>query len=564
MRPTTKTRVYLLGIICLTIITALLAWPKGPDFLRDEVKLHLGLDLAGGAHLVYEADVAEVPAGEQAQAVAGTRDVIERRVNALGIGEPVVQTNRTDTGYRIIVELPGVSDVKQAIKMIGETPVLEFKEMASPVPLTAEEKTANETFNTGQSQKAATILAELKNSTDATFSAKATAVSEDVGSKDKGGDIGFVAQGMLVPEFEDVLFNKLKDGEMYGEVVTTDYGYHLIRRVATQCKDKASSKVIACPAGAIDPEKVTQEVQGRHILLLARSTSAKMPADTWQNTPLSGKQLKVAKVIFDQQSGLPIISLEFNDDGAKLFEQITERNVNQQVAIFLDGEVISAPRVNEKISGGKAVITGNFTIVESRELAKRLNAGALPVKITLISQQQIGATLGQESVQDSFLAGVIGMILIMIFMISYYRLPGVVAAISLCIYGLILIAIFKLVPVVLTLSGVAGFILTIGLAVDANVLIFERLKEELRAGKSLQAAIDEGFSRAWTSIRDSNVSTLITAFVLIWLGESLIKGFGITTALGIFVSMFAAMCISRVLLKLIAGLGFKNKWWWGV
>jgi preprotein translocase subunit SecD len=201
--------------------------------------------------------------------------------------------------------------------------------------------------------------------------------------------------------------------------------------------------------------------------------------------------------------------------------------------------------------------------VEAQDLAKRLNAGALPVPITLISQQQVGATLGHDSLQRSFLAGVLGMALIVLFMILYYRLPGIIASIALMIYTAIIIAIFKLVPVVLTLSGIAGFIMSIGMAVDANVLIFERMKEELKAGKTLQAAIDEGFARAWLSIRDSNISTLLSAFILIWLGTSLIKGFGITLAVGVLISMFSAITITRILLKFVARRSGGSRWIWG-
>lgn len=598
MTPVRKIRLQVVIILIIAVLGVLFAWPKGPDWIRKEVKLHLGLDLAGGAHLVYQADVSEIPKDQRDSAVAGTRDVIERRVNALGVGEPLVQTNKTETGYRIIVELPGVTDVKDAISRIGDTPVLEFKEMAEPTPLTEEEKQENQAFNDAQKELAEKILEELLFASDDEFAAKATEVSEDIGSQSNGGDLGFIRKGMFVPEFEEVLFNQLEDGEMYNEILESVFGYHIIKRLESQCKDKETDAPIACPSdllrleAAIDDtpdfettistsdaglditiegkdeespdDTVIKEVRGRHILLSIKSLEAKPPEDSWKNTQLSGEHLKIARVEFDQKTAMPTVSLDFNKEGADLFEEITERNVGKQVAIFLDGAIISAPRVNAKISGGSAVISGSFSIIDARDLAKRLNAGALPVNITLISQQQVGASLGQESIQKSFLAGILGLILVIIFMIAYYRLPGLVASVALIIYSLIIVTIFKLVPIVLTLSGVAGFILTIGLAVDANVLIFERLKEELRAGKTLQAAIDEGFARAWTSIRDSNISTLITAFILMWLGESLIKGFGITLGIGVLVSMFSAITITRVLLKIIAGQGKEGNWWWGV
>jgi len=566
MTPVSKIRLQVLAVLIIAILGALFTWPKGPNWIRKEVKLHLGLDLAGGAHLVYQADLTGIPVDQQTAAVEGARDVIERRVNALGVGEPIVQTNRSSDGYRVIVELPGITDINEAIKRIGDTPVLEFKEQAEPEKLSDTEKQERVKFNADQEKLASTLLEELKNKSDADFAAKAKEVSNDPGTKDKGGDLGFIAPGLLVPGIEEVLFDKLKDGEMYDQVVKTDYGYHLVRRIESQCKNTETDKVVTCPPteelNAAD-SKIVQEIRGRHILLQVLSEEFKAPGEQWKSTRLSGKYLKASKVIFDNQTGMPIVSMEFNKEGANLFEAITGRNVGKPVAIFLDGILLSAPRVESKISGGSAVISGNFSIVEAKELAKRLNSGALPIKITLLSQQQVGASLGQESVENSFLAGVLGLLMVIIFMIAYYRLPGLVSAIALIIYALIITTIFKLVPVVLTLSGMAGFIMTIGLAVDANVLIFERLKEELRAGKSLQAAIDEGFARAWTSIRDSNVSTLITAFILLWLGETMVKGFGITLALGVIVSMFTAITVTRVLLKFIAQQVKVSGWWWG-
>lgn len=561
MTSASKIRLQAILILIIAVFGALFTWPKGPDWLRDEVKLHLGLDLAGGAHLVYQADVENIPEDSRDSAVEGTRDVIERRINSLGVGEPVVQTNKSEENYRIIVELPGITDIKQAIAKIGDTAVLEFKEQAEPAPLTQEEQQEREKYNKAQKEKAETVLSEVIDKDDAAFTEKAKNLSEDPGSAQNGGDLDFAKGGMFVPEFEEVLFDKLKDGQTYNQIVESAFGYHIIRRVESRCKNTKTDKIAECAPN--QPEIIT-EVRGRHILFLKQSLDSKTPLEQWKNTQLSGEHLKKAAVVFDQKTGFPIVSLQFNDEGAKLFEDITGRNIGKQVAIFLDGAIISAPRVNEKISGGNAVITGNFTVADARDLTKRLNAGALPVNINLISQQRIGASLGSESLQKSFIAGIIGMIIVALFMIAYYRLPGLIASIALLIYSLVIIALFKLIPVVMTLSGVAGFILTIGMAVDANVLIFERLKEELRSGKTLQAAIDEGFSRAWSSIRDSNLSTLISAFILIWLGESMIKGFGVTLAIGIIISMFTAITVTRVLLKLVARLGRKGGWIWGV
>ncbi|MFA5135746.1 MAG: protein translocase subunit SecD, partial [Patescibacteria group bacterium] len=263
--------------------------------------------------------------------------------------------------------------------------------------------------------------------------------------------------------------------------------------------------------------------------------------------------LKSAAVEFNQNTGEPEVNLEFDSDGAKLFAEITKRNVGKQVAIYLDGTAISVPTVDQEITGGNAVISGNFTIDEAKTLARRLNAGALPVAITLISQQTIGPSLGRISIARSFFAGLIGVILVALFMIAYYRLPGLLATIALGIYTLLVLAIFKLWPITLTLAGIAGFILSIGMAVDANILIFERTREELRSGRSLKSSIDEGFKRAWLSIRDSNVSSIITALILAWFGTSIIKGFAITLAIGIIVSLFSAITITRTFFRLVSG-----------
>jgi preprotein translocase subunit SecD len=241
--------------------------------------------------------------------------------------------------------------------------------------------------------------------------------------------------------------------------------------------------------------------------------------------------------------------LEFNDEGKTLFAEITKRNVGKPVAIYLDNSPISVPRVNEPITDGRAVISGNFSIQDAKLLAQRLNAGALPVPVQLVSQQTVGATLGGESLKQSLFAGMIGLIAVAFFMILFYRLPGLFAVVALLIYGVIVLFLFKYIPVTLTLSGIAGFLLSIGMAVDANVLIFERMKEEVRDGKPLDLSIQEGFKRAWSSIRDGNLSTLITCFILAWFGTSMIRGFAITLSVGILVSMFSAIVITRQFLK---------------
>lgn len=535
-----------IGIIILAFLAGIVDYPSGPDIRIGgnvkEIKVHLGLDLKGGVQLVYSADTSEIPVGEEGEAVEGVRDIIERRVNAFGVSEPLVQTNRTADDWRVIVELAGVTDVDEAIKQIGETPLLEFREQIIP-ELTEGQIGALEEYNKSQKEKAEDVLRQVLEP-DADFAALANEFSEDPGNTNietgegVGGDLGFVRRGQFVPEFEEQLFDVLEVGETTSELVETQFGYHIIRKTDERVVEE-------------EGESIT-EVKSSHILIQVQSEeSASQPQ--FVNTELTGKQLKHAQVVFEQNTNEPYISLQFDDEGSKLFEAITERNVNKPVGIYLDGTAISVPTVQEKISGGTASITGSFTLDEAKQLARRLNAGALPVPISLISQQTVGATLGKVSVEKSLFAGVLGLLFVSLFMIVYYRVPGLIAVVSLGIYAIIVLALFKLVPVTLTLAGVAGFILSIGMAVDANILIFERTKEELRLGKPLSQSIEDGFKRAWPSIRDSNVSSLITVFILGWFGTSIIQGFAVTLGIGIMVSMFSAITITRTFLRIMNG-----------
>jgi preprotein translocase subunit SecD len=279
---------------------------------------------------------------------------------------------------------------------------------------------------------------------------------------------------------------------------------------------------------------------------VATSTPLK---DAFTPTELTGRYIVGATLNFDQITGKAQISLNFNDEGAKIFEEITGRNIGKQVAVFLDGSLITAPVVQQKISGGKAQITGSFTIDEAKLLVSRFNAGALPAPITLVSQQAVGATLGNDSLKRTIFAGVIGACIVMLFMILYYRVLGVFASAALLIYTIFTLAVFKLLGVTMSLSGIAGFILTIGMAVDANILIFERMKEEAKKGLSRIAVIEEGFKRAWLSIRDSNVSTILTAIILYYLTTGFIKGFGLSLFLGVVLSMFSAITVTRTMLR---------------
>lgn len=483
----------------------------------QENPFRLGLDLQGGTHLVYQADVSEIPESGRGEALSGVRDVIEKRVNVFGVSEPLVQVNHSANGdYRLIVELAGITDIDEATDMIGDTPLLEFKERPKDFNLTDI-----------QSSKIQ-IQPETENNATSTATATIDLSEEDINSP--------------VINIQDQVANY----------------------------------------------------------------------EDWENTKLSGKHLKRSVVQFNPTDNTPEVSLEFNKEGSDLFEQITEKNIGRPIAIFLDGYIISAPRVNEKISGGQAVISGNFNLEEAKTLTQRLNAGALPVPIKLLSQKTVGASLGAQSINTSLQAGILGLILVALFLIIYYRIPGLLSVLSLAIYSLTVLAIFKAIPLVLalimviiiiglmiytfhdlkvfdsilslllitigiflfiyalkpvtlTLSGIAGFLLSIGMAVDANVLIFERFKEEVKSGKSLAQSIDEGFSRAWPSIRDGNISTIFICLVLMFFGTSSVQGFGTTLFIGISVSMFSAIVITRTFMLMVKSKYLnKNLWLMGI
>ncbi|MEK7541924.1 MAG: protein translocase subunit SecD [Patescibacteria group bacterium] len=391
------------------------------SFLTSRFPYRLGLDIQGGTHLIYRADTGAVAAADRDAALSSLRDVIERRVNLFGVAEPLVQIEKSGGERYLIVELAGIRDVNAAIRLIGETPYLEFRE----------ERSAEEQQGIAEAQKKG-------NRTD-----------------------------------EDPLFAP---------------------------------------------------------------------------TPLTGRFIKRADVNFDPTTFQALVSLELTDEGGTIFGELTKKNIGKRLAIYLDGAPISAPVVQEEITGGRAQITGNFTPEEAKAFAGRLNAGALPVPISLIAQQSVEAGLGAASLAASIRAGVIGFIAVAAFMILWYRLPGLLAVMALLLYLAIILALFKLIPVTLTVAGIAGVILSVGMAVDANILIFERMKEELRRGRALEEAIREGFGRAWTSIRDSNVSSLLTSLILYWLGTSVVQGFALTLGLGILISMFSAISVTRTLL----------------
>jgi len=653
-------------LVLLTLLVGGIAYPPAAngviDWLNYWVGTHfghiqkgfvLGLDLQGGTHLEYEADVSQVADNERTSALNGVRDVIERRVNSIGVSEPLITTARAGNAWRVAVELAGIKDVNQAIKLIGETPILEFKEQSTEPTrdLTTEEKKKMETDNLEAKKKAEADLAKAlkepaslevlakdhsadeasrvlggdlgyikdqpkysqiydavkdlkagqvldkvidlpeayvvaqveetkasdmeinarhiliqwkdatnaptttvrskdeakklidgikKETTAANFSEQAKKYSEEPGAAQSGGDLGWFGKGVMVEPFEKAAF-ALKKGDV-SDVVETQFGYHIIYKV---------------------DERPTTDVKVRAVFIKkTQKTDIVPPNDGWKSTQLTGKQLKKAALDFDQRTGSAQVSLQFDDEGKKLFGDITKRNVGKPVAIFLDGQLLSQPIVQTEITNGQAVITGNFSIEEAKLLAQRLQAGALPVPIKLIAQQTVGPTLGQDSVNKSMTAALWGFALIALFMLFWYRVPGLFAIVSLVLYVGISLSIFKTLPVTLTLAGIAGFVLSMGIAVDANVLVFERLKEELRLGKSWATALEEAFRRAWPSIRDGNATTLISCLVLYWFSSSIIKGFALTLAIGVLVSLFTALIVTRTTLRIAALTSWPKRGGW--
>jgi len=551
MNSRQKLRLKFSLVVVLAVVAGFIAYPQAAkkvprlfDVL-NKPKINLGLDLQGGIHLEYKADTSQVESSQVGDAMQAVQDVIERRVNAFGVAEPVVYTTKSGGEQRLVVELAGVKDINEAKKMISETPFLEFKEESQTTPEQIPQDVLDKT-NADAKAKAEDILKKALAGVD--FAQLAKDNSQDPGSKDTGGMYDFQKKGSFVPEYETAIFDSnLKDGEVYSKLVESQFGWHIIKKIE------------------IRGEGDSQEFKSAHILII--KTIQPEPQTTWATTGLTGKNLKNASVQFKSQ-GLsePEVSLKFDDEGTKLFAEITKKNIGKRVAIYLDGEIITAPTVQSEILNGEAVVTGDYTVEEAKTLVKRLNEGALPVPISLVGQQSVEATLGQASLEKSLKAGIIGLLLVIIFMLVYYRFLGLIASFSLLIYSALMISIFKLSgftpwQITLTLPGIAGFVLSIGMAVDANILIFERTKEEVRKGRNILSAIEEGFKRAWTSILDGNMSSIITALILVEMGTGFVKGFAVTLIIGVLASMFTAVVITRTILRFILGPWIEDKMW---
>lgn len=384
--------------------------------------------------------------------------------------------------------------------------------------------------------EAGRILEEVK-AAPGDFGTLAEKYSDDPSAKGKGGDLGFFGKGKMTPEFEAAAFALSKD--QISDVVETPFGFHIIQ--------------------VTDKKEASTSTHAEDYFTYSQIFYDTTP-DPWKSTGLDGSHFKSASVTYDQL-GAPQVAIQFDGEGGTMFEELTDRLVNQQLAIFVGGELVSAPRVNQKIVGGQAVITGLGSLKRALQLANDLNTGAIDAPIILSGQNTISASLGADALNLSLKAAVIGLIVLVLFMLFNYRMMGFFAVLALIIYSIIIVFILKTTGIVMTLAGVAGIILSIGMAVDANILIFERSREELASGQSYIAAMSTGFDRAWSSIRDSNVSSLITCVILWFFGNSVIRGFAFMLALGIVVSMFTAINVTRTFLQTLNGTRLSRSQW---
>lgn len=555
------------GIFSLAVVSAVFVFPRlavvpSATEALQKFGIKLGLDLQGGARLEYEADTSSLDPTRVASAMDSVQGVVERRVNAIGVGEPRVQQATSGASHRIVVEIPGVSDIREAKDKIKDAPMLDFRERSDGADSQGQKMLAQ--LNGGSKQRADEGLAKALKGDDFAQLAKVTSGGTSAETSDNTGDIGFFSKGgtiagfhdLTLPEFDGHLFDEnIPVGSVYSKVLETTYGWHVLKKTEERFVKQGTNDVVSGPGDGV--EKQVRASQ----LFFQKTTLADLeqyaPALAYERTGLTGQFLTSATVDSGaQQYGLGniAVNIHFNDEGAKKFEEITARNVGKPLAIFIDDQLVTAPTVQGVISGGTAQITGKYTMQEAKDLAKRLNEGALPVPLRLVGEDIVSPTLGKDELDRSIEAGVVGLVAVVLFVMVYYRLPGVIAGFALVLYSLLLIAIFKLsgvsanMHITLTLSGIAGFLLSIGMAIDANILIFERMKEELRAGKGLRQSAKEGFRRAWTSIRDSNSSTILTCVILIGMGTGFVQGFALVLMLGVFVSLFSAISVTRVIL----------------
>jgi preprotein translocase subunit SecD len=479
-----RTALRLFLILILIAVAVWIVLPTNPGIhvgpVDRDIKVVRGLDLQGGLRILLEADLPEDTEVTSDQ-MNTVRNIVENRVNGLGVTEPIVQVAGS---RRILVELPGIANPEDAVDTIKETGLLEFVEMTS------------------------------------------------------SDFIYFEGNQVLTTDF--------------GRAVPTQTSASESAETPTSTEAENTPTVGATSTEGTPDADTTPTLSSTQTVVITPSPS---PTPKVFHTVLTGAQLEHAYVTQNPNTNEIVVAIEFSEEGGQIFSAYTSAHVGGILGIVLDKRLISAPYINEPITEGSALISGNFTYEDANSLAIQLRYGALPVPLKVVESKTVGPTLGQDSLDKSTMAGIIGLGVVMTFMALYYRLPGVLADLALLVYATITFALFKLIPVTLTLPGIAGFVLSIGVAVDANVLIFERMKEELRAGRRLYQAIDLGFSRAWPSIRDSNLSTLITCGILYWFGStfgaSIVKGFSVTLALGVLVSLFTAITVTRTFLHTV-------------
>lgn len=368
----------------------------------------------------------------------------------------------------------------------------------------------------------------------------------------KGLDLAGGTQLTLAADMKDISPSDRKEAlESLKSIIERRVNlYGVFEPVVQTARSGEDWRVVVELAGVTDLEQAKNLIGQTAQLTFNEEKIASPAGESEPIANLSGKDLLKANPSFDPNTGEPIIQLTFNDAGAKKWEEATKRNLNKRIAILLDGQILIAPVVKGVIPNGQAVISGGFTAQQTKQIATLLNSGALPTPVKVIAQRTIGATLGQDSIDKSLVAGGAGLGAVALFMIIRYRWLGLFADLALVIYSLLVLAIFKLVPVTLTLAGIAGFILSIGMAVDANILTFERMREEILWGRKKLAALELGFTRAFPSIRDSNASSLITCTILYWFGSGPVRGFALTLAIGVVVSLFTAITVTRTVLRI--------------
>jgi protein-export membrane protein SecD len=514
--------------IIIIVVLLVTAYYLAPVFVKDSLpsfwtqkELKLGLDLQGGMQVVYEVDYSELPDAERDDAVKAAVEIIRNRIDQFGVAEPLIQ--RSDRN-RIIVQLPGLKDIGRAKDLIGKTALLEFKLVAD-------------------AEKQKQTLEKLDEYLSKNIEKYAYLKEYDVNSEveedilEEGEEASEEESEVAEEEVESKIFSKL----------TSSAGYPFL----IEKKDVPNFKKL------LEDKKFKRKIP-RGVQILLGKEDKNNPNNPRQifvllnKAELTGKYLSDARVKIGQgldpkTSGKPYVALTFNKEGAKKFSTVTGQNINKRLAIVLDNVVYIAPTIQDKIRGGEAQITGIGDAAEAQDVVIVLKAGNLPAPMNKIEERTVGATLGADSIKAGILAAIIGMIIVVIFMIVYYGLSGLIADIAVAVNIAFILAVLAMFEATLTLPGIAGMILTIGMAVDANVLIFERIREELKSGKTVRSAVDAGFNRALITILDANLTTLITAVVLYQFGTGPIRGFAVTLSIGIIGSMFASIVFVKAI-----------------